>query len=185
DRPVRPRSQAYSDKSKSQPWSPLARPGATAPAVSHPRRWTKTPRQSRCRQSVSDRIAAGGEYDRNRRGCGLRGARRESVADDKHRPPCNHIRREGRQFIELIFSPLELDRDVPALDKASLLQSFAKCRQIFDLRRSSAAVEEPDQRHRLLRVRCQRPRQRTACDLEKFPPFHIFLLAAKPRSIPR
>ena len=62
-------------------------------------------------------------------------------ADDHGRSSRNHIGRQRREAIELVFCPAEFDRDVLTLDEACFLQALTKRRQILGIRRLIAAVE--------------------------------------------
>ena len=77
-------------------------------------------------EAVPDRVAAGREDNRYRRGCGLGRERRIVVADDHGHRPADQISRQSRQPIRLIFRLAEFDRDVLALDEAGFLQALAE-----------------------------------------------------------
>ena len=70
-----------------------------------------------------DRIAAGREHDRNRRGRGLGRKRRadRTGCDDHGHLAAHQLGRQRRQPIVLTFRPAEFDRDVLALDVAGFL----------------------------------------------------------------
>src|SRR5262249_3761058 len=87
------------------------------------------------------------------------------------RPPADQIRCQCRQPVELIFRPTVFDRDILALAKAGLFQTFAKCAQAVRESIRRYRGEEADNRQRLLlRARGERPCRRAAeCD-QQFPP---------------
>ena len=64
-----------------------------------------------------------------------------------------------------------LDRDVPALDEARLIESLPKCGQHRFVGHWRSGAEVSDDRHRLLRPRRERPRGRCAAKCgQQFPP---------------
>src|SRR6516165_12025528 len=72
---------------------------------------------------------------------------------------------EVGQSVVLVLSPAILDRHILALDVAGFTKALAECGQkacTIDWRRTA---KESDHRHRrLLRPRCERPRDRRAAD---------------------
>src|SRR6516225_7706258 len=110
-----------------------------------------------------DRIDTAAEDDRNGRGCGfcreyLRGAR---CHNDGHLTP-HQIGRQRGQSIVLAVRPTIFDRYVAALDVADLAEAAKKSGYVRRIRARSRLSEEPNDRHLLLRLRCERPRYRRA-----------------------
>ena len=78
-------------------------------------------------KSKLDRVAAGQEDDRNRRGRRLGRQRRRSAARGNHgHLTTNQIGRQRRQSIVLALRPAIFDRHVPALDIAGFAQALAE-----------------------------------------------------------
>ena len=71
------------------------------------------------------------------------------------------------------FTPAELDDDVFTFGETCLFESLTKCCQMIRLRRRLSAVEKPNHRHGLLRVRTERPRHGRATEKrDQFPSPH-------------
>jgi hypothetical protein len=74
-------------------------------------------------QTLPDRIAAGREHDRYRRGCGLGRQHRTGVTDNYGRRQADQFSHQSRQSIILALRPAKFDR---ALDVAGILQPLAE-----------------------------------------------------------
>jgi hypothetical protein len=112
-----------------------------------------------------ERVPAGGEDDRNRRGRGFGGEDCRRAVDDDHDgyPAADQIGDQFRQPIVVVVREAVFDRDSPTLDVPGFAQAFAKRRKRIDLGIGCAGGEIPDHRHpRLLRPRRERPRCRAA-----------------------
>src|SRR5262249_17993388 len=112
-----------------------------------------------------DRIEAAAEDDRNGRGRGFgRECRRCEVwRDDDGYPAADQIGRQFRQPIIVIVRPEVFDGHVLALDIASFAEPFSECCDKICAPFGRTTEEKPDHwPRRLLRVRRERPRCRTA-----------------------
>ena len=79
---------------------------------------------------------------------------------------------EVGQSVVLVLRPAILDRHILALDVAGFTNALPECGQkAYPIGRRPRATEEPDHRHRrLLRVRCERARRRTAEQRDELAP---------------
>ena len=144
-------------------------------------------RPSKARDETElDGIIADEENDGNRRRRGLgRECRAVGVGNDHYDPAANQIGGERRQSIILALRPAVFDSQVPALDRAGLVQALAECSKPLRERPRRHPAEEPDHRQRrLLRSRRERPRHcRTPDERDEFPPFHSITSSARARSV--
>jgi hypothetical protein len=86
----------------------------------------------------------------------------------------DQIGRQCWQLIVLVICPAVFDRDVLALDIASLFQTPTERGQEMWVRAGDPGVEESDHRHRrLLRARRERPRRCAAEQRYEFAPFQL------------
>ena len=114
-----------------------------------------------------DRVAAGRENDRNRRGRRLGRERRRSADRGDHghltaepdRPPSPAVDR-------IDPPPSDIRSSRSALDVTGFAQALAERGNVSRVQRSAdALLEKPDHRHRrLLRARRERPRDRRAAE---------------------
>ncbi len=74
----------------------------------------------------------------------------------------NQIGRHRRQPVGIAFRPAVFDAHVLAVNKTSFAQPFEKRRQTIRESPGGRGVEKADFRHRLLRMRDKRARQRSA-----------------------
>jgi hypothetical protein len=93
---------------------------------------------------------------------------------DHGHPSSNQFSRQLWQPIHLILSPAVVDRDVLALNIASVFEAAAKRAHTIRIRLRRPGVEEPDHRHRrLLRPPRERPRGGRASEHgDEIAPFH-------------
>jgi hypothetical protein len=114
-------------------------------------------------KAESDRIAAGHEDHRCRRGCRLSCQHRRSIPDDRGHATADEIGHQHRQLILLIVRPAILDGEVLALDEPGLAQAIPERSNKVCGAGRRRAPKEPDHRHRrLLRARRERPCCRAA-----------------------
>src|SRR5262249_49368999 len=100
------------------------------------------------------------------------------------RTPADQIRCQCRQPVELIFRPTVFDRDILALAKAGLFQTFAKCAQAVRESIRRYRGEKSDDRHRpLLRPRHQRRCRRAAKQRDELAPLHSITSSAATSSL--
>src|SRR5262249_22941331 len=113
-------------------------------------------------KAVLDRIGAGREDDRYRRGHGLGCDRRKNISDYQRDQPTGEISRQSNQPIRIIFCCTILDHDVLPLDIADFLQALTKrVNEMWGVGDRRAA-KKTDPRHYLLRARRERPSCRAA-----------------------
>src|SRR5262249_26121251 len=87
--------------------------------------------------------------------------------------PPNQVGRERRQSIVLKFCPAVFDREISPFDKAAFVQaSDERFRHICRFPRRSCAEVTNRRDSRLLRMRGERPRGRTADERDEIPPPH-------------
>src|SRR5499433_214554 len=118
-------------------------------------------------EAEPDRVFGNTEHDGNRHARRLHHGRQiiAAYAYNYRRTPADQIRCQCRQPVELIFRPTVFDRDILALAKAGLFQTFAKCAQAVRESIRRYRGEKSDHRHRpLLRARRERPRSRRAAE---------------------
>src|SRR5262245_17904424 len=73
----------------------------------------------------------------------------------------------------IIVGPTILDRDILTIDVTGLPHAAIECSELLAPGSGRAAVEESDNRHRLLRARRERPSYRRAAEkCDEFPPPH-------------
>src|SRR5262249_8401817 len=135
-----------------------------------------------------DRVFGNTEHDGNRHARRLHHGRQIIAANayNYRRTPADQIRCQCRQPVELIFRPTVLDRDILALAKAGLFQTFAKCAQAVRESIGRSRGEKSDHRHRpLLRARRERPRGRRAAEQydEVTSPHHSITSSASASSL--
>src|SRR5262249_51030795 len=108
----------------------------------------------------------------NRCGCRVgrncRGA--ASRRDDHGYAPADNIPRQRYEPIGLTIRGAEINCHIPAFDVTGVFQGLAECRHQVRVKR--LAVEKSDQRHRWLRPRRERPRDRAAEQSDELAPFH-------------
>jgi len=118
-------------------------------------------------ETRGDRVVAGGENNRNPAGRGLGGPQRKVAAggdQDGDLMP-HQLRRHRRELFVVAFGPLERNRDVLAIDPASLGKSLAESRNHGGARLGRAAMQIADERElRLLRSHWQWPHNSRAAD---------------------
>jgi hypothetical protein len=108
----------------------------------------------------SNRVAAEGEDDRDRRGCRLSGECRidSPHGEDRGDVAVYQIGRKRRQLFVLIFRPTELHRDVAPGYETGLTETPVECGNVRRTGASRVAGEKSDHRQRpLLRPHRQRP----------------------------
>jgi hypothetical protein len=97
-----------------------------------------------------------------------------SGRDDHGDAPPDEVSRQLRQLIHLIVGEAVFDRDVLTFDVTRLLETLAKSAQLFAERIRRLAMEDPDYRHRRLRARHERPRNRRAAEKrDELAPSHV------------
>ena len=123
------------------------------------------PREARDK-AKPDRIFGNQEHDGGRRGRLGRSHRSGRAGGGDHVDlAANEIGRHRRQSIGLILAPAIVDRDILALDVATLFEALAERPQIIRVTVSHRGVEISDHRHRrLLRARRERPRRCRAAE---------------------
>jgi hypothetical protein len=133
---------------------------------------------------MSYQIVGDIEDDGDRRGRGPGRLRRQRTAggDDNCHSTENQLRCQRRQSIVLIVGPTVLDRDVFALDIASILEALAQRAHRLRIRFGRLRVQESDHRHRrLLRACRERPSRRAAEKCDEVASFQLIELHLVPR----
>jgi hypothetical protein len=134
-------------------------------------------------QAEPDRVGAGGEHDRDRRGRLLRRHRggRAAGRDDESDALANQLGRHARQQLVLAARPAIVDRSVLPLDKAAGRKPLAESREAFLVFLRRAGVQEADGRHRLRPRRQWQCGNRTGKRTEKLPAPHSITSSARSR----
>jgi hypothetical protein len=110
-------------------------------------------------KSKRERVEPCHEDNRNYRGCCLCWPYCRAIRDDHRHLMANEVGRQQRKSVVFVIRPAVFDREVLALDIASLFQAPMERGQEGCVLAGWPTVEEPDHRHRLLlRVRRERPR---------------------------
>src|SRR5262249_5249742 len=138
-------------------------------------------------QPGADRIAAQSEHDRDGRGGALgRERRRVAAGGRQHAYPAAHeIGRYCRQKIVLAARPAELDRNVLALDEATLSQAATeRLYEMLGILRRARAHEPNHWRSVLLRAHGKRPCcSRTGDECDELAPSHSITSSAATCSV--
>src|SRR5215468_3889123 len=82
----------------------------------------------------------------------------------------------------IIVGPTILDRDILTIDVTGLPHAAIECSELLAPGSGRAAVEESDNRHRLLRTRRERPCRRAAEQRDERAPPHSISSSARPDS---
>src|SRR5262249_45950023 len=97
----------------------------SAAEESHPRDIARRPVEAAYEPEIH-RVIAGREYDRYRRGCGLRRQRRRAIRGDHRHLSLNQIGHQRLKPIILSLGPAIFDRDVLTLNETCFLQTLAE-----------------------------------------------------------
>src|SRR5215468_10684225 len=83
----------------------------------------------------------------------------------------------------IIVGPTILDRDILTIDVTGLPHAAIECSELLAPGSGRAAVEESDNRHRLLRTRRERPCSRAAEQSDERAPLHSITSSASASSV--